>query len=147
MKFYIDGQEKDKWSGEKDWSLETYTLNEGLRTLEWTYSKDVYVGEGQDCAWVDNIQFPPTAIIVDVETVEERNVNIYPNPARDFVRVSTVNGQQSTVKIYNTIGMLVDEIEMSSDEIEINVTDYNPGIYFINIRNEELNMTKKIVVE
>ena len=147
LKFYIDGQEKDKWSGEKDWSLETYTLNEGLRTLEWTYSKDVYVGEGQDCAWVDNIQFPPTAIIVDVETVEERNVNIYPNPARDFVRVSTVNGQQSTVKIYNTIGMLVDEIEMSSDEIEINVTDYNPGIYFINIRNEELNMTKKIVVE
>ena len=115
--------------------------------MEWTYSKDVYVGEGQDCAWVDNIQFPPTAIIVDVETVEERNVNIYPNPARDFVRVSTVNGQQSTVKIYNTIGMLVDEFEINSDEIEINVSDYKSGVYFVKVSTINGSVIKKFIIE
>ena len=43
--------------------------------------------------------------------------------------------------------MLVEEIEMNSGEIEINVSDYKSGIYFINISNEEYNVTKKIVVE
>ncbi|MBR6774897.1 MAG: T9SS type A sorting domain-containing protein, partial [Bacteroidales bacterium] len=147
LKFYIDGQEKDKWSGEDNWSEESFILTEGLRTLEWTYSKDVYAESGQDCAWVDNIKFPPTAVIVDVETVEEKDIAIYPNPARDFVKVSTDNGQQTTVRIYNTLGMLVDEFEMNSGEIEINVSDYKSGIYFINISNEESNVTKKIVVE
>ena len=147
LEFYIDGQQKDKWSGEKDWSKETYTLTEGLRTLEWTYSKDVYAESGQDCAWVDNINFPPTAVIVDVETIEEKNISIYPNPAKDFVKVSTVNGQQSTVRVYNTLGMLIEEFEMSSEEMEINLSDYSSGIYFINISNEEFNTTKKIVVE
>ena len=61
--------------------------------------------------------------------------------------MTTDNSQQTTVKIYNTVGMLVEEIEMNSGEIEINVSEYNPGIYFINISNEESNVTKKIVVE
>ena len=84
-------------------------------------------------------------IIVDVETVEERNVNIYPNPARDFIKLSAVSCQQSVVRVYNCLGMLVDEIEMSSDEIEINVSDYNPGIYFFNIETESGNVTKKFI--
>ena len=35
----------------------------------------------------------------------------------------------------------------ATNEIEINVSEYNPGIYFINISNEEYNVTKKIVIE
>ena len=149
LKFYIDGQEKDKWSGEDNWSEESFILTEGLRTLEWTYSKDVYAEDGQDCAWVDNIKFPPTAVIVDVETVEEKDIAIYPNPAKDFVKVSTADGQHTTVKIYNTLGMLVGTrlATSATNEIEINVSEYNPGIYFINISNEESNVTKKIVIE
>ena len=39
--------------------------------------------------------------------------------------------------------MLVEEIEMNSDDIEINVSEYKRGIYFINING----ITKKLVVE
>ena len=73
--------------------------------------------------------------------------NIYPNPAKDVVRLSTDNGQQTTVRIYNILGMLVEEIEINSNETEINVSDYNPGVYFFNIQTENGNVTKKIVVE
>lgn len=61
--------------------------------------------------------------------------------------MTTVNGQQSTVKVYNTLGMLVEEIEINSNETEINVSDYNPGVYFFNIQTENGNVTRKIVVE
>ena len=29
--------------------------------------------------------------------------------------------------------MLIEEIEVNSNEVEINVSDYNPGIYFFNV--------------
>ena len=84
------------------------------------------------------------------ETIsDEQSFTVYPNPAKDFVKVSTDNGQQTTVKIYNTVGMLVGTrlATSATNEIEINVSEYNPGIYFINISNEEYNVTKKIVIE
>ena len=84
---------------------------------------------------------------INVAETEDVNVMIYPNPAKDVVKVTTVNGQQSTVKVYNTLGMLVEEIEINSNETEINVSDYNPGVYFFNIQTENGNVTKKIVVE
>ena len=86
---------------------------------------------------------------INVAETEDVNVMIYPNPAKDVVRLSTDNGQQTTVRIYNVMGILVGTRLATSetDEIEINVSDYNPGVYFFNIQSENGNVTKKIVVE
>ena len=78
---------------------------------------------------------------------EDGNVEVYPNPARDHIKLSANSCQLSAVRVYNVLGMMIEEIEINSNEIEINVSDYKTGIYFINISNEELNVTKKIVVE
>ena len=80
---------------------------------------------------------------------KEMNITIYPNPAKDYVKVSTDNGQQTTVRIYNVMGMLVGMrlATSATNEIEINVSDYNPGIYFFNIQTENGSVTKKIIVE
>lgn len=61
LKFYIDGNEVDSWSGEIDWSLETYSLSEGHHTLTWKYTKDSYGSNGDDAAWIDYITFPELA--------------------------------------------------------------------------------------
>ena len=85
----------------------------------------------------------------NVAETENVNVMIYPNPAKDVVRLSTDNGQQTTVRVYNVMGILVGTRLATSetDEIEINVSDYNPGVYFFNIQTENGSVTKKIVVE
>lgn len=67
------------------------------------------------------------------ENITVANVSVYPNPANDYIKLSATSSQQSVVKIYNVLGMLVDEYEMNSGEIEINVSDYNSGIYFIDL--------------
>ena len=86
--------------------------------------------------------------LIGVSLDEYKNhFKIYPNPAKDVVRLSTDNSQQTTVRIYNVMGMMIEEIEINSNETEINVSDYNPGIYYINIQTEEFNVTKKIIVE
>ena len=41
--------------------------------------------------------------------------------------------------------MLIEEIEMTSNEIEINISSYTQGIYFFIVETENGNVTKKIV--
>lgn len=58
LRFYIDGNEVDTWSGEEDWDQESFAIQAGLHTFRWTYTKDGSVSNGQDTAWVDDIQIP-----------------------------------------------------------------------------------------
>ena len=81
----------------------------------------------------------------NVSEMTENNISVYPNPAKDFVKLSAVSGQLSAIKIYNCLGMLVEEIEVNANEVEINISEYNTGIYFINIQTENGNIVKKVV--
>ncbi len=58
LKFYIDGAEKGKWSGEEDWAQVSFGVTAGTRTFEWNYSKDSSESEGDDTAWIDDVVFP-----------------------------------------------------------------------------------------
>lgn len=58
LAFYIDGIEKERWDGEQDWGMETYNVPAGIRNFKWVYVKDYSVNSGQDCAWIDFIEFP-----------------------------------------------------------------------------------------
>mgnify|MGYP002344234308 CR=1 FL=1 len=59
LAFYIDGIEKERWDGEKNWAEAVYNVSAGNRTFRWSYVKDYSVSTGSDCAWLDNIVFPP----------------------------------------------------------------------------------------
>ena len=91
----------------------------------------------------------PYDFYVTFTSIEELSNNfvIYPNPAKDFVKLSAINGKVSTVKVYNYLGILVEEIEANANEVEISTSNYSAGIYFINIQTENGNVTKKVVVE
>jgi hypothetical protein len=58
LKFYIDANEIDSWSGNIDWELKTYPVTIGEHTFRWEYSKDGSVTSGYDCGWIDDIVFP-----------------------------------------------------------------------------------------
>ena len=72
-------------------------------------------------------------------------ISIYPNPARDFVNISG-NDLINSVKVYNCLGMMVEEIEVNANEAEINISDYNTGIYFVDVQTENGNIVKKVVI-
>ena len=72
-------------------------------------------------------------------------ISIYPNPAKDFVKISG-DDRINSVKVYNCLGMMVEEIEVNANEAEINISDYNTGIYFFNVESENGNIVKKVVI-
>jgi hypothetical protein len=80
------------------------------------------------------------------ETVEASNsFNIYPNPANDFINIGINDNHNGNfnISIYNSLGIKVLE---TSDESTINIEDLPSGMYFINVTTENLNKTKKIII-
>ena len=60
LRFYIDGELQDEWSGTVDWSYAEYAIDAGSHTLSWAYEKDLSLSSGSDCAWVDMVRMPST---------------------------------------------------------------------------------------
>ena len=72
--FYIDNQQMDAWSGEQDWSEASYSVTPGMHTFKWTYTKDGSVSNGLDCAWIDDIQLPPSRVITPIQPVNNLEI-------------------------------------------------------------------------
>jgi hypothetical protein len=63
LEFFIDDQPQNLLiSGESDWTEYRIDLPIGEHSLSWKYSKDGATTSGEDCAWIDKIQFPPGSV-------------------------------------------------------------------------------------
>ena len=77
------------------------------------------------------------------ENNSSSNINIYPNPAKDFIKLSANSCLISAVRVYNCSGILIDEIETNSNDIEINTSEYSDGVYLIEITTDHGKITKE----
>ncbi len=59
LEFYIDGVKMEEWSGFSSWQKFSYPVNAGSHQFKWRYFKDVFVSSGDDCGYIDMIEFPP----------------------------------------------------------------------------------------
>ena len=141
--FKIDGESKNDWSGEIEWTQASYILTPGSHELRWEYTKDSSLSSGDDCAWIDNVVFPASTIITDVyEVVEKQDVTVYPNPVNDMLNID-LGDEPSEVIIYNSVGQMVKHIEMASGNIQMNVEDFNAGVYFVKVNGEVTKVIKR----
>ena len=76
-----------------------------------------------------------------VAEAEGQTINLYPNPANDFV---TLKGENlGTVRVYNALGQKVEEFETNGNEIRINTIGYESGIYFVKTDETTLRFVVK----
>lgn len=64
LKFFIDDQLQEQWSGNVGWQTAAFDVPAGNHTFRWQYYKDAAVSNGSDCAWLDDIAFPVSDLIV-----------------------------------------------------------------------------------
>lgn len=62
LSFYIDDEQLVFVGGESDWTEYSYLVNPGQHIFKWVYEKDNAGLSGDDCAWIDNVIFPPGSI-------------------------------------------------------------------------------------
>ena len=66
-------------------------------------------------------------------------ISVYPNPVKNQL---TIKGQIELVEVYDAFGKLV----LSSTKNTINTTSLSDGIYMVNIKSNDLVITKRITV-
>lgn len=69
---------------------------------------------------------------------------IYPNPVSNVLSIEA-SKPISGVKMFNIFGILVHEVKTNSENVNVDVSAYSNGIYFITICNEDGFTNKKIV--
>lgn len=58
--FFIDGTELIAASGLVDWTRAAYPISAGTHTFHFSYQKDYSLARNSDCAWIDDLQLPPS---------------------------------------------------------------------------------------
>ena len=80
--------------------------------------------------------------------ISENNINIevYPTPTNGVVYVENFD-QPLNIKVINILGETVMEKELTLLENKIDLSKYSKGIYYLEIKINKQNITKKIVLE
>jgi len=82
----------------------------------------------------------------------QAKINLYPNPAKDYILLEKNNPALSNsevrVKIYNSQGAIKDEFSFGGSEYKLELSDYPSGIYFcVSSTDVEDLQTIKFVVD
>ncbi|ALJ04455.1 hypothetical protein APS56_04560 [Pseudalgibacter alginicilyticus] len=83
----------------------------------------------------------------------DNKVEIYPNPSSAsngiFINVlSTNNVPLKNIQILNSLGQLVEKIDLKNDFNKINISNLSVGLYFVKISNVNGNtLTKKVLIK
>lgn len=78
----------------------------------------------------------------------DKNFDIYPNPVEDVLSIMISEKMlNSTARVYNVLGKLINEYSMTDIENEIKVGDFQKGVYVLVLEKEEKNYgSSKFVV-
>ena len=75
------------------------------------------------------------------------NFVIYPNPVDNILNINLINDASGFVKIYNLQGQLIQEVEITSNLLELNTSNLQDGIFLVDIIQAKEKTTKKIIVK
>lgn len=78
------------------------------------------------------------------------NANLYsvfPNPANNVIYVSSINNENQTVaELYDMNGRLLLQSNLKQGVNQLNINNYQSGIYILKISNEKFSKMEKIVI-
>ncbi len=76
------------------------------------------------------------------------SIELFPNPASDFVSVKGENLSEATIYLVNSMGQKVAKniVPLNSNIVKLDVSDIGTGIFYVVIEKEELMTTRKLVI-
>jgi hypothetical protein len=126
----------------------TFAYNNNPMNIIWAYGSGLAMNQhaGGPARGFSTLEF--TLGVEDFTSLEK--INIAPNPSNGIVTL-TKNNQTtiSKVTVFDSNGKVVKVVdsELSLDAIQINLSDFSKGVYFLEISNEIDKVVRKIVIE
>jgi Leucine-rich repeat (LRR) protein/N-acetylneuraminic acid mutarotase len=86
-----------------------------------------------------------TDLSTGLQDVFEEELQMYPNPAMDFVTIKLPGYEVKQVLLLDGNGKTLDSYEFT-DQLQMNVSHLGAGIYFLKIQSEQFSITKRLVI-
>lgn len=80
--------------------------------------------------------------------VNQFDFTTYPNPTTDYINIkfdTNSNIANATIKLYDINGRLLQECSVNSSVVQINMMNYNSGVYFVEVNVDGNSVTKQVV--
>ena len=83
---------------------------------------------------------------VGFNNLDQSSISIYPNPASTMVTIQSTNTIKA-VEVLNYVGqMIYSNTDVAQKKVELSVSTYNAGVYFVKVTTSEGVKTTKITV-
>ncbi|MCG8532609.1 MAG: cadherin domain-containing protein, partial [Desulfovibrionales bacterium] len=89
-------------------------------------------------------------VVTSIDNTIKDEVSIYPNPAQDKLNIDIGNnlGDKVQLLLINSSGVIVyKQIAFANTIVQINTSDLEAGIYFIEIITDNKKISEKIIIE
>ena len=85
----------------------------------------------------------------NIQEKSDIKFTVTPNPASDFLYINTKNitSQNSNVVIYNVAGQIVYNNSFSTNQLKINLSDFQEGVYFVKISGNDIHKIEKLIIK
>jgi hypothetical protein len=83
------------------------------------------------------------------EASRQKVLNIYPNPAKDNLNIISGKKLQVDVQMFNSLGSIVISKQKAniSGSYKLDISQLNPGVYFIRITGTEIQEIQKVIIQ
>lgn len=92
----------------------------------------------------DRIQVDVT-VTVGLQELAAEGIEIYPNPANEFLNVRQPKNEEWVVTLFDATGKIVSTQVLNEMNSKIDLEGVVPGFYLINFRNSEKNVSGRII--
>ncbi len=77
--------------------------------------------------------------------MSKTDINVYPNPAKNFVHVRVGDTEQAALRVYDILGSVVKSEKLSNDNI-VDIRDLPQGMYVFRIYSGSKTIDKKVMI-
>ncbi len=124
-------------SGQDNDTLNVLWNDAAMGTI-YVYQTDTVTG----CQWMDGLAVFINA--VGTEEIASETWKIYPNPASDLINIAglSINSQ---VIVMDATGRIINQFNATETTLRLNVSDYESGIYFIQVKDDFGYRTERLI--
>ncbi len=119
-----------------------------VENVEFTFqavSENAYVGSvypsGDGVFSVADVTIEPSSVL----ELRKPEIMIFPNPARDFIKVESDMLIQK-IQLYNIIGQVVGTFAVNGFKAEVDLTTHESGLYFLKFFSRDHEWTKRLII-
>jgi len=121
------------------------SMSNGTTTLDWTLGEPATATLDNSTNLLSQGFHQPSIVVTAIADAATLNdVKVFPNPTIDVVQIQFTSTQKNTlVELYSIEGKLLEKQTVNSQTVEVKMTTYPAGTYYLRINNSDTHQLVK----